>query len=75
MNKIIEYLKRRGMAQRELADQVCITEQSLSRYISGVRVPKVYTAIRIARALKADVYDVFPGEDDDGIAEEAEKEI
>ena len=55
MNKIAEHLKRLDMSQRELADQVRTTEVSISRYISGVRVPKVYTAIRIARALKANV--------------------
>ena len=59
MNKIAEHLKRLDMSQRELADQVRTTEVSISRYISGVRVPKVYTA----RALKANVYDVFPEED------------
>ena len=63
MNKIAEHLKRLDMSQRELADQARTTEASISRYISGVREPKVYTAIRIARALKANVYDVFPEED------------
>lgn len=63
MNRIAEHLKQLDMSQRELAEQVRTTEVSISRYISGVRVPKVYTAIRIARALKANVYDVFPEED------------
>ena len=59
-NKIAEYLERRGMSQRELAELTFCTEVTMSRYVSGEREPKVSTAIRIARALKADVYDVFP---------------
>ena len=61
-NKIAEYLKRRGMSQRELAEKVHCTEVSMSRYVSGKREPKATMAIQIAQALNADVHDVFPGE-------------
>lgn len=59
-NKIADYLNRRDMSQRELAERVMCTEVSMSRYISGAREPKVSIAIRIAKVLRADIYDVFP---------------
>lgn len=59
-NNINEYLERRGMMYRELAELVFVTPVTMSRYASGQRTPNIYDAIRIAKALKADVYDVFP---------------
>lgn len=59
-NKIEEYLKRRNMIYRELAELVFVSPVTMSRYANGTRTPNVYDAIRIANALKADVYDVFP---------------
>ena len=59
-NKIADYLNRRDMSQRELAERVMCTEVYMSRYISGAREPKVSIAIRIAKVLRADIYDVFP---------------
>lgn len=60
-NKISEYLERRGMSQRELAELTFCTEVTMSRYVSGEREPKVSKAILIARILQADIYDIFPG--------------
>lgn len=62
-NKIKEYLEKRGMSQRELAEAVHCTEVSMSRYVSGKREPKATLAIQIAQALNANVQDVFPGID------------
>lgn len=59
-NNIEKYLKRRGISQRELAELSFCTDVTMCRYISGQRIPNIHTAIRIANALKADVYDVFP---------------
>ena len=59
-NKINEYAERRGISQRELAERVFVTQVTMSRYVNGERAPKIYEAIRIAKVLKADVYDVFP---------------
>lgn len=61
-NKIKEYLERRRMSQRELAELVFCTEVSMSRYVSGKSEPPVSTAILIAKHLKADIYDIFPVE-------------
>lgn len=59
-NNIKKYLERRQMSQRELAELSFCTVVSLCRYIDGTREPKISTALMIAKALKADVYDVFP---------------
>ena len=65
MNKIGEYLDRRLMSQRELAELIGCTEVTMSRYVSGEREPKVSIALKIATALHADVYDLFPTVSDD----------
>lgn len=44
-------LDRRGMSQRELADRIGCTEVSVSRYITGARMPKAPTLARIAKVL------------------------
>lgn len=43
------------MNQRELSIKTNITEVSLSRYIKGIRVPKVTVLATIARALNTSV--------------------
>lgn len=50
--RISTMLGKRNMSQRKLADRVQITEQQLSRYISGDREPKPETIANIATALK-----------------------
>lgn len=49
--RIAELLKKNGLTQRELADLVGVTEVSMSRYISGDRVPKGPVIANIATAL------------------------
>ena len=46
-----ELLRKNGMNQRELADMAHITEVSLSRYISGDRIPKGPVIANIAAVL------------------------
>lgn len=50
-DRLAEMLERRGMTQRELADKIDKTEVSVSRYISGQRVPKATVLLKIAQAL------------------------
>ena len=38
--KISEMLQKRGIQQKELAEQIGITEAAMSRYIAGTREPK-----------------------------------
>ena len=50
--RIADMLEKRNMSQRELAGRIQITEQQLSRYISGDREPKPETVANIATALQ-----------------------
>lgn len=50
-DRLTEMLERRGMTQRELADKIDKTEVSVSRYVSGQRVPKATVLLKIAQAL------------------------
>ena len=50
--RISEILEKRNMSQRKLAERIHITEQQLSRYISGNREPKPETVANMATALQ-----------------------
>lgn len=50
-SRIKETLKSRGISQRELATRSGITEVTISRYVSGARIPKGTEIIKIAAAL------------------------
>ena len=49
--KVLNILKYKGISQRELAEKVGCTEVSMSRYISGERVPKAPIVVKIADVL------------------------
>ncbi len=49
--RISELLEARGLTQRELADRAGVTEVSMSRYISGGRVPRAAILSNIATVL------------------------
>jgi len=49
--RILPLMKKRGMTQRELANQIGVTEVSISRYISGQRMPKANIVVYMADAL------------------------
>lgn len=49
--RILTLLKQNGMTQRELANQIGVTETSISRYISGARMPKANIVVYMADAL------------------------
>lgn len=49
--RIADLLKKSGLTERELADKVGVTEVSMSRYISGDRIPKGPIIVNIANAL------------------------
>ena len=44
-----------NMTQRELAKELEITESAVSRYISGERMPSIFTIINISYILDCDV--------------------
>lgn len=49
--RISELLRKKDMSQRELAKRAGVTEVSMSRYISGDRVPKALYLSNIANVL------------------------
>lgn len=49
--RILPLMKKKGMTQRELANMIGVTETSISRYISGQRVPKANIIVYMADAL------------------------
>lgn len=64
-NKISEYRKKLNLTQPQLAEKARITSYTIiQRYESGQRIPTVYNAVRIAKALNATVEEVFPLEDE-----------
>ena len=50
-NQIAYMLKERNMSQHTLAARAGITDTSMSRYISGDRIPDGPVVLRIAKAL------------------------
>lgn len=50
-NNISDHLNELGMSQRDLAKAVGVNEVSMSRYVTGVRIPKAPVLARIAIAL------------------------
>jgi len=64
-NKISEYRKKLNITQPQLAEMANLTTYTLVyRYEKGTRIPSVYIALRIAKALNATVEEVFPLEDE-----------
>ena len=49
--RTLPLMKKKGMTQRELANQIGVTETSISRYISGARMPKANIVVYMANAL------------------------
>lgn len=51
----LKFLLTGKMTQRELAEKIGVTEATLSRYVSGQRVPKATTIAKMAKVLNCDV--------------------
>lgn len=60
MNLISQIRAERNLTQRQLAELVGITYQSLQRYENGSVIPSAVMAIRIAKVLNVTVEDLFP---------------
>lgn len=54
-----KYVAIKGITQRQLAEAIGATEVSVSRYISGDRIPKAPTCIKIAKVLDCSVEDLY----------------
>ena len=60
--RISDLLQKHSLSQRELAEKVGVTDVSMSRYISGDRVPKGPIVVNIANALHTTVEDLMGSE-------------
>ena len=58
-SRISDLLQKNGLTQRELAEQVGVTEVSMSRYVKGERTPKGPIVVNIANALHTTVEDLM----------------
>ena len=58
-NKIREIRKQLRMKQMALADKVGIFQSEISEIETGQRMPNVYLAMKIAKALKRKVDEIF----------------
>lgn len=54
-NNLKEHLASRGIEQKWVATQLNTTSATLSRYVSGERVPPVDTLVELARVLNVSV--------------------
>ena len=63
-NNIKQFLERENMSQRQLAESCKTSEVSISRYVSGDRVPTATMCIKIAKALKCKVEDLYDFNED-----------
>ena len=72
MTNLKRIIDKKGVQQRWLAEQVGVTEVSMSRYISGKRIPKAPIAVRMADVLGVDVKELY-GWDDEHVVGESEQ--
>jgi transcriptional regulator with XRE-family HTH domain len=49
MENLIAYLKQNGISQSRFAETVGVTQSSLSKMCSGLILPSLETAVRIAK--------------------------
>ena len=64
-NNIGNYIARNRMTQKEFAEKLRITEASMSRYISGDRIPKATLLYRMSKALNCTMEDLCYGLEDE----------
>ena len=48
-NRLSEMLKKRGMTQKEFAERLGVTEVSVSRYITGKRIPRATIIMKMEK--------------------------
>lgn len=61
--RLSNLLSKSGMSQRELAKIINIDEAALSKYVSGVRKPRMDILVNIARVLAVSVEYLVTGDD------------
>lgn len=49
--KLMHLMKEQSLTQKELASKASVTEASLSKYLNGVRTPRIDVVVKLAKAL------------------------
>lgn len=57
--KLAEAIKQSGLTQTELARRLCITQQAVSHYIKGERMPALDTFANLCAILNVDPNDIL----------------
>lgn len=60
---IYENRKKRGMSQKDLANQLCITDKAVSKWERGISFPDISLLIPLSKALDVSLYDLLTGGD------------
>ena len=60
---IYENRKKRGMSQKDLANQLCITDKAVSKWERGISFPDISMLIPLSKALDVSLYDLLTGGD------------
>lgn len=58
-NNLRDMLKDRKMSQKELANEIWVTEATISRYINKQRMPSIKHILEISYALNIDVNELI----------------
>lgn len=58
-HKITEYLKHSGMTQTELASRLGVSQQTVSSYINGNKMPSLDTFANLCAVIDADANDIL----------------
>lgn len=66
-NKIAKYRKDKKLSQEELADQLFVTRQALSKWENGTSVPSVDTLLELSKLFKVSFEDLLCINDDKNI--------
>lgn len=59
MINIKSYLEKNRMTQRELANLIGVTDVTMSRYINGIRVPRMDVLLKISKIMGVKKDDLF----------------
>ena len=54
-NRLREWLEKRNMSQKQLAERLGEKRSAMSHWVNGRRNPDVFTAVRIAKVLRCRV--------------------
>lgn len=61
---ICENRKKHGMSQKELANQLHITDKAVSKWERGISFPDISMLIPISEVLNISLYDLLTGDED-----------